>query len=206
MIWRLGIILAVGFTLSAGAAASPAPSLVLNPTTGPPNSVVTFAGSGFCGTCGAVTLTFNNFPVASGVAVGSDGKFHGTFEVPATPAGQQRVVASQPGSGNTATALYFVGPSLPGPTGPHPTVSFTPPPGPTPLVTTVPVSPTTSPGSPPTTTPAPGTLPVTSSASSAASAAGGGLGWLVWLMLAVAVAAVVAGAVLLLRRRARPPA
>ena len=145
-----------GGTIVTAADSSAAPAragLVLHPTQGPPNAIVSFSGSGYCASasCGPVTVAFNNATVAYPIAVHGDGTISGAFDVPSGPNGYQRVVATQPGANLSATALFFVGTSLPAPTGPRPVVSYVPP-GvtPAPVHSTVPLSPVTT---PPTTAP-----------------------------------------------------
>lgn len=96
-----------------------APGFAIQPSQGGPFSTVSFTGSNFCGgaTCQPVTVTFAGQEVARNIAVAADGSFHGQFEVPATPAGNQRVVASQPDSGISVTALFFASPSAPAASG-----------------------------------------------------------------------------------------
>jgi hypothetical protein len=203
MLWRLSLGLVLGCVLGASPAqAAATPGLVLNPTQGPPMSAVTFNGSGFCGSCGAVSVKFGNVVVANSVAVDGNGAIQGAFEVPAGPAGYQQVVATQSGSPDTATARFFVGPSLPQPSGPQPTVTFVPSPGPTPIVSTVPQT------EPQQTDQTPGTVagsntPSDADASGAQSkGASAGRPWLPWLIVGVVLAAA-AGAVIPIQLRRR---
>lgn len=131
----LAAVLAFVGTLAMGSPAYAVPppvdqaTLALNPGQGPPNSTITFSGTGFCVTtaCGPVSVRFAGTPVATGITPDGKGAIHGTFEVPPSPAGSQRVVASQVEGARSATALFFVAPNLPAPATPKATSTFTPP-------------------------------------------------------------------------------
>ena len=204
------IVLGALAVIGAAPAATDAPSLILDPTQGPQNSSVRFSGAGFCAAagCGPVTITFGSQSVATGVEVDSGGRISGSFDVPPSPAGIQRVVARQPDSGLVAISQYFVGPSLPLTSSPLPAPP-TPTAEPEPPSTTAPESPTESPASTPaspvpTGTPAPTPSP-THQATSAGAAEGasdeGGLVW--WLAVAAGLVAVGASGALVYRRRRR---
>ncbi|MDT4938756.1 MAG: hypothetical protein QOG80_2427 [Pseudonocardiales bacterium] len=208
-------------SLQAGpAGAAAAPGLVLHPSQGPPNSVVSFGGSGFCAraSCGAVSISFNNNVVAAPVHVAADGSITGAFSVPSGPNGWQRVVASQRGASLSATALYFVGTSLPAPTGPQPTVTYQPAPASVPVVqgtvaatpvTTPPTAAPTSspPSSGPATSAATGTAPEAPSLAPAADdkAKQTGVSWGWGVLIAALVLAAAATVVAAIRRNRNRP-
>jgi len=204
------IVLGALAVIAAAPAAADTPSLILDPTQGPQNSSVRFSGAGFCAAagCGPVTITFGSQSVATGVEVDSGGRISGTFDVPPTPAGTQRVVARQPDSGLVAISQYFVGPSLPltssaSPAPPTPTAEPEPP------STAAPESPTESPASTPASPVPTGTPAPTPSPTDQASAAGAsqdasgddGLAW--WLVASAGLIAVCASGALVYRRRRR---
>jgi len=86
----------------AGAAATP--YLQLYPTTASVGQQVTAYGSDFCSTgCSPVTVSLGDKAVATGVAVGADGKFQAAFTVN-TPPGRYSVTASQTGPGGAASS------------------------------------------------------------------------------------------------------
>lgn len=128
--WFVPVVFAVlAVTMAGPSAIASGPGFTLSPSQGSPNSTVSFAGSGFCGTpsCGTVTVTFSNAPVADGIPVSPGGQIKGAFDVPFGPAGWQRVVASQSGAGLSATALFYVTTGQPPAKNPGPTVTFIPP-------------------------------------------------------------------------------
>jgi len=85
-------------------AAAATPYLQLYPTTVSVGQQVTAYGSDFCSTgCSPVTVSLGDKAVATGVAVGADGKFQAAFTVN-TPPGRYSVTASQSGLGGAASS------------------------------------------------------------------------------------------------------
>lgn len=226
----LAVLAAVGGLLNSGGVAAAAPGFVLQPAQGPPFTQVSFTGTSFCPSCGSVSITFAGQVVAPDVAVAADGSFQGQFEVPATAAGSQRVVATQAGSGISVTALFFVSPSVPPPSTPPPPAPTSaestptpgapelpsetvPPPSTSPGVTQAPGTPGTpgtpgAPMSPGATAPAPATVgrpspsaSIAPTPPSAGGQSGGGSTWWPWVIVAVVAAALAgAGGLVILRR------
>ena len=86
-----------------------APTLSLNPSTGPIGTSVTATGNGYPASA-SVTIAFNGAaqPTSpSTCVIGISGALNCSFNVPSSPAGAQRVVATD-SSGNTANATFTV--------------------------------------------------------------------------------------------------
>lgn len=104
----------LGLVFGAWAAAAAQPALAYTPYFEvAPSSVMSGQtangyGSGYCpaSSCSPVSITVESSLVASGVQVGSDGKFHATFQVSQFP-GTYHVTAKQTlGDGSTIQATY----------------------------------------------------------------------------------------------------
>jgi hypothetical protein len=89
--------------------------VITSPSTkqGPVGTSVTVAGTGFSGAGVTADVTINGLPLASSVAIDSNGSFTGTGTVPSLTSGDKTVSASD-GAGNTAdyTDTFKVTPTL----------------------------------------------------------------------------------------------
>lgn len=138
MLWRSalagGVASAASLALGLSSVEAASPSISLSPTTGTPATVVQVKGSGFCAApCSAAQIVFQGTPVATDIAVASDGTFTATFQPSAGPPGWKTVIGQQRDAqgtwiSSTPAAFYLVlAPPTPTPTSfPHPS---SPPPG-----------------------------------------------------------------------------
>jgi hypothetical protein len=111
----LAALLAVGLIGALPAAAETGPHISVSPAAGPPGTVVTVTGSGFCTSgCTPVTILFNGQVAQSNVAVSPGGSFTVTATV-GYGAGTVEVLAMQTQSTATIQAItYFANtPSTP---------------------------------------------------------------------------------------------
>jgi hypothetical protein len=208
-----GIATVLAFAALVMAATSPAlaggPNLEVAPNQVFVGQMANVYGTGFCPTgasCSPVTIAVETKQVASGVQVGSDGKFHASFTVNEF-SGTYHVNASQNGAIQATAGMTVpltdnrrTSPTPPGGGVVHPPATTQPPAA----QSTVP-SPGTSPGTSPVADASPAPQPAGSTSgplSPATSAVKPLLGWVVPLLVLLAVAAAVGGVILWRRRRA----
>lgn len=212
------------------ASAATVPTIVVDPTYGPPLTTLRVTGRSFCpAPCSPVSISAGSLILEAGVAVDAGGRFTTFIRLPGTVRpGEVTISASQTtrtGSPVQASTTFTVTISVPAPkTYPPPQTIPAPgglPPRPgaaTPTRTVAPTttpSPTHTPGSSattkPTATSGPATttgLPTATATATAAtiqasptSAPSSGTSPVWWVLLVAAAAAAVAGGVIWLRRR-----
>jgi hypothetical protein len=120
------ILMTAGLLGMGTAAAVPLPTITVDPTYGPPLTIVKVAGRSFCATCGPVTLSVSTLNVDT-APVRADGTFSRIIRIPGSSRPGTVTIEATQGT-STARASFTVTVNQPAPTT-YPAPKTLPPPG-----------------------------------------------------------------------------